>query len=96
MLQIKNRKGVAETLLIFFISYTKSYLPGFLHTFVVSLDIGGIKPNIANSNCVSTEQVLVNYYVLHGRIKTSINHVFNIFWGVMNFRFATTSCAHRH
>ena len=85
MLQIKNRKGVAETLLIFFISYTKSYLPGFLHTFVVSLDIGGIKPNIANSNCVSTEQVLVNYYVLHGRIKTSINHVFNILGGGYEF-----------
>lgn len=55
MLQIKNRKGVAETLLICVISYTKSYLPGFLHTFVASLGIGGIKPNIANSNCVSTE-----------------------------------------
>lgn len=55
MLQKKNRKGVAETLLICFISYTKSYLPGFLDTFVASLGIGGIKPNIANSNCVSTE-----------------------------------------
>ena len=52
---------------------------------MVSLDLGGIKPNIANSNCVSTEQVLANYYVLHGRIKTSINHVFNIFGGGYEF-----------
>ena len=85
MLQIKNRKGVAETLLICFISYTKSYLPGFLHTFVASLGIGGIKPNIENSNCVSTEQVLANYTCYMGELRRLLITFFLYFLGGYEF-----------